>query len=104
MNTKTWKLGEVAKGGVITVEITGKVIQVIGKDWDMSKGTRRSSDQSNAKEFTRGTAVATDRGAERKLDDFLCDLTTSYYAGQILDWIKTKVKFQAEFGGYYGGM
>jgi hypothetical protein len=104
MATHTWKIGEYAKGGIITVEITGKVIVVIGKEWDHSKGTRRSSDQSKAKEFTRGTAVATDRGAERKLDDFLCDLTTSYYASVILDWIKTKTKFQAEFGGYYGGM
>ena len=104
MATKTFKIGESCRGGVITVEITGKVIVVIGKEWDYSKGTRRSSDQSNAKEFTRGTAVATDRDVERKLDNFLCDLTTSYYTSVILDWIKTKTKFQAEFGGYYGGM
>jgi len=106
MATKTWKIGEYAKGGVITVEITGKVIQVIGKDWDTSQGWSRGSNQSNAKPFVGGTATATatDFDAERKLDMFLCDLTTSYYAGQILDWIKTKVKFQAEFGGYYGGL
>jgi len=96
MNVKTFKIGEYAKGGIITVEIKGwsnSHIAVIGKEWDMSKGTRRSSDQSNAKEFTRKEVQVTDYQAERTLDNFLCDLTTSYYAGQILDWIKSKTKF-----------
>jgi hypothetical protein len=104
MATHTWKIGEYAKGGIITVEINGKTVTVIGKQWDFSKGTRRSSDQKNAKEFTRKAVKTTDRDAERTLDFFLCDLTTSYYASIILDWIKTKTKFQADFGGYYGGM
>lgn len=91
MATKTWKIGEYAKGGIITVEIRGKIISVIGKEWDMSAGCRRSSNQSGAKEFTRGTCVATDWGARRKLEDFLNDLTSSYYAGKILEWIESKV-------------
>jgi len=90
MKTKTWKLGEVCKGGVITVEITGKMITVIGKEWDTSTGYRKSSSQINAKEFTRGTVLSTDDNAENKLDDFLNDLTTSYHAGQIIKWIKSK--------------
>jgi len=91
MKTKTWKIGEYAKGGIITVEINGKIISVIGKDWDMSKGTRRSSDQSNAQEFTRGTVLSTDTDAYWKLYNFLTDLTTHYYADTILEWIKTKI-------------
>jgi hypothetical protein len=98
LKTKTWKLGEVAQGGVITVEITGKIIQVIGKEWDFSKGSRKSSDQSKAKEFTRGTVLANERDAELKLSEFLCDLTTSYYADEIIKWIKSKVKVEPEFG------
>lgn len=94
--TKTWKIGEYAKGGVITVEITGKIIVVIGKEWDFSTGSRRSSDQSNAQEFTRGTAEATDPKVRRKLSDFLCDLTTSYYAETIIKWIETKVELAVE--------
>lgn len=92
--TKTFKIGEYAKGGVITVEITGKLVTVIGKDWDFSTGSRKSSDQSNAKEFTRGTCDTSDQTGQeyRKLMDFLCDLTTSYYADQIAKWIDTKVK------------
>jgi hypothetical protein len=96
--TKTWKIGEYCKGGIITVEITGKVIHVIGKEWDMSAGTRRSSDQSKAKEWTRGTVTADDSDARRKLDNFLNDLTTSYYAGQVLEWIESKVAFKPSFG------
>lgn len=93
-STKTWKIGEYCKGGIITVEITGKVITVLGKEWDYSKGSNRGSDQSNAKVFTSGTITSEDYNAERKLLDFLCDLTTSYYADQVLEWIKTKVQFK----------
>jgi hypothetical protein len=94
MKTKTWKIGEYAKGGIITVEITGKVITVIGKDWDTSTGYKKSSNQSNAKEFTRGTIVTTDDGSYGKLYDFLSDLTTHYYADTIIEWIKTKVEIK----------
>lgn len=93
MKTKTFKIGEVCQGGIITVEIHGKVIIVIGKEWDYSQGTRKSSNQSNAKEFTRGTVDTTDTDVERKLYMFLTDLTTSYWADQIIGWIKTKVEF-----------
>ena len=88
--TKTWKLGENAKGGVITVEITGKAIAVIGKEWDFSKGSNRGSDQSGAKEFTRET-IDVGAGAYAKLYDCLADLTTHYYAEEIIKWIGTKI-------------
>jgi|TARA_B100001094_G_C18027387_1_gene718316 hypothetical protein len=88
--TKTWKIGEYAKGGVITVEIQGKVITVIGKDWDMSQGTRRGSNQSNAKEFTRIEVNVEQRDADRQLSMFLFDLTTSYYTDKLMEWIESK--------------
>ena len=96
--TKTWKIGEYCRGGVITVEITGKVISIIGKDWDTSTGYSKSSNQSNAKEFTRGTITAVDKDAYRKMYDFLSDLTTHYYADTILKWIESKVKLE---NGYF---
>lgn len=95
--TKTWKIGEYAKGGVITVEIVGKTISIIGKDWDMSTGTRKSSNQSNAKEFTRGTVMANDSDAYRKMYMFLTDLTTHYYSDEILKWILSKVKLEKDY-------
>jgi hypothetical protein len=35
--------------------------------------------------------------ARSKVDWFLFDLTTSYYAGEVLDWIESKVSFKTEF-------
>jgi len=96
--TKTWKLGEVAQGGVITAEVNGKLITIIGKEWDFSKGSRKSSDQSNAKEFTRGTVLSNEQDAEWKLFNYLSDLSTSYYADEIIKWVKSKVKIEPEFG------
>ena len=95
--TKTWKIGEYMKGGVLTVEINGDKINIIAKDWDTSAGYTKKSNQSNAKEFTRGTILSTDSNAERKMMDFLEDLTTHYYASEVVKWIKTKVKLESEF-------
>lgn len=89
--TKTWKLGEVAQGGVITVEINGKQIIVIGKEWDTSTGYNKSSNQSNAKEFIRKTFNTDAMNVGHEVTDFLCDLTTSYWADEITKWIETKV-------------
>jgi len=91
MATKTFKIGEYCRGGIITVEISGDKVTVIGKEWDYSTGSRKSSDQSNAKEFTRMEFNATHSSVRRNLADFLCDLTTSYYADEITKWIETKV-------------
>jgi hypothetical protein len=93
MATKTWKLGEVARGGVITVETTPNTVTVIGKDWDMSQGTGRGSNQSKAKEFSRKQfdISHSPSRAEFDMETELCDLTTSYYADQIMKWIKSKV-------------
>jgi hypothetical protein len=95
MATKTWKLGEVCRGGVITIETTKTQVKVIAKEWDYSKGSNKGSDQSNAKEWNRLEVNLSDNQAEKKIDWFLFDLTTSYWAGEILDWIKTKVEFKS---------
>ena len=89
---KTFKIGEYCKGGIITVEINNMDINVIGKEWDFSAGTRKGSNQSNAKEFTRIVVPIKDSNAYRKIDNFLIDLTTSYYTDCILKWIESKVK------------
>ena len=98
MITKTFKIGEYAKGGVITVEVNGTRIDVIGKEWDMSKGTSKGSDQSKAKEFTRETVDALDSSAYRKLYFFLSDLTTHYYSELVIDWIVSKTNIKKSFG------
>lgn len=90
-STKTWKIGEYCVGGIITVNITGKIIQILIKDWDHSKGTRRSSDQSNAKVLHTGTVEITDTKARNKIYDFLIEQTTHYYTEQVIEWIESKV-------------
>ena len=90
MATKTFKIGEYAKGGVITAIATKTKVTIIGKDWDTSKGFNKGSDQSNAKEWTRFEVSTNDSDADRKLTMFLLDLTTSYYTDQIIDWCKSK--------------
>jgi hypothetical protein len=97
MATKTWKLGEVCKGGVITVETTKTQVKVIAKEWDTSKGYNKGSDQSGAKEWNRLEVNLSDSKAEIKVDWFLFDLTTSYWTSEILDWIKTKVEFKSNW-------
>lgn len=98
--TKTWKIGEYMKGGVLTVEISGKNINIIAKDWDMSAGSSKGSNQSNAKEFDREVISTEDTNAERKIMDFLEDLSTHYYASVVRDWIISKVTLQPK--NWYG--
>lgn len=101
MATKTFKIGEYCKGGVITVETKGNKVAIIGKQWDFSQGSRRSSNQSNAEEFTRCEFDAKETaGAYREAFNFLHDLTTSYYAEQVLEWIKGKVTDNNFFNFY----
>jgi hypothetical protein len=94
MKTKTWKIGEYAFGGIITIEIKNDIISIIGKEWDYSKGSNKGSDQSNAKEFTRGSVSITDYDCNRKLFAFLNHLTTSYYADEIIKWIESKTELK----------
>ena len=95
---KTWKIGEYAKGGVISVEIEstfryGNVITIIGKEWDTSQGYKKNSNQSNAKEFIRTTINSSyDSDAQSKMFFFLTDLTTAYYADNVIQWIKSKIQ------------
>jgi len=97
MATKTFKIGEYCKGGVITVEVTAKKVAVIAKEWDYSKGYSKGSDQSKAKEWNRLEVSPTDSDARSKIDWFLFDLTTSYYTDEVLTWIESKVSFKSEF-------
>ena len=92
MAKKTWKLGEVCNGGIITVETKNNNVTIIGKEWDFSKGTRKGSDQSGAKEFCR-LEVDTEIGdAYRRITEYLNDLTTSYWTDVIMKWVESNTK------------
>ena len=94
MATKTWKIGEYCKGGIITIETTKTQVKVIAKEWDTSKGFSKGSDQSKAKEWNRLEVNLSEKDSRSKIDWFLFDLTTSYWADEILKWIESKVEFK----------
>jgi hypothetical protein len=76
MAKKTFKIGEYAIGGIIAVEIVGKIIEIKVLDYFTKKELSRCSTFSQA------------FGSERKIDDFLNEVTTSYYTDKIMEWIK----------------
>lgn len=94
MATKTWKIGECCRGGIITVVIKHTKITIIGKEWDLAKGSNRGSDQSGAKEWTRFELQALEYDAYRKAYAFLSDLTTHYYTNTIIEWIEEKIGYK----------
>jgi hypothetical protein len=85
MATRTFKIGEYSRGGIITATTTKTSVLIQCKQWDNSTGTRRSSDQSNAKEFNRLEVLLSDEYADRKLTQFLNEDTTHYYSEQVMD-------------------
>jgi hypothetical protein len=82
MATKTWKLGEVCRGGIITIETTKTQVKVIAKEWVSSK------------EWNRLEVNLSEKDSRSKVEWFLFDLTTSYWGDEILKWIETKVTFK----------
>ncbi len=92
MKSKTWNIREYCQGGVITAEIhDNNHVIVMGKEWDQSKGWSTKSDQSNAKPFCYYEGNFLSYSTQMEFDVFLNDLTTFYYASQIMDWIKANL-------------
>lgn len=97
MIKKTFNLGEWCSGGVISVEIQDKQITIINRDWDVSKGWSKNSDQSNAKEVFRQSVMSYEDNARYDLDLILNDITSSYYSEEIIKWIESKIKLETEY-------
>jgi hypothetical protein len=94
---KTFNIGECCQGGVITAIATEEKVIIIGKEWDYSAGSNRNSNQKNAKEFIRIEVSTQDSNAKMTLDNFLNNLTTCYYADQVLDWVGSQTKLESSF-------
>ena len=97
MAKKTFKLGEVCKGGVITVETSGNTLKIIAKEWDYSKGSNKGSDQSQAKEWDRREFTIGKENVYLDASFYLQDLTTSYWSDEILKWVGTKCDLEKQF-------
>jgi hypothetical protein len=92
--TKTFKIGEYAVGGIITVIINKGEITIINKEWDDSAGFNKKSNQSNAKELSRYIVMNNNDNAYIKLYDILNELTSHYYTEEIIKWINLKIKIR----------
>jgi hypothetical protein len=75
MATKTFKIGEYCIGGIIKVTINKNKTNVQVLDWDSKK------------EINNIEVSMNDIDANDKLNDFLWDVTTSYYTDMVLNWI-----------------
>ena len=78
--TKTWKIGEECIGGIIQIKVSegtyfpqGTTIKVLVKEW-------KSGAVIHSNIFGRIH--------ESRLVNHLHDMTTSYYASMIMEWIK----------------
>jgi hypothetical protein len=74
--TKVFKIGEYAKGGIIKLVISGRAIQIEALDWNTKQPIESKS------------FMIDEPNAGMDIDNFLNDLTSSYYAGRIMDWIE----------------
>jgi hypothetical protein len=77
--TKSFKIGEYAVGGIIKVDVTGKVIQVKNLDWNTKE------------EVQSGSCMTYEPNARQKLMDYLEDVTSYFYAEKVMTWIQSIV-------------
>jgi hypothetical protein len=77
--TKTFNIGEYAIGGRIKVTLSKSVLQIQALDWATRSVVRQQTFQVDR---DQGMTDAT---------WFLEDLSTSYYADQIINFVKSKM-------------
>lgn len=85
MATKTFKIGEYAIGGIIQVRTTSDTINIDALDWN-----------SNQKIMGREFRVKA-MNVTNEIDSYLNELTSSYYADKVFDFIKEKVNFNFNY-------
>lgn len=85
MATKTFKIGEYAIGGIIQVRTTSDTINIDALDWN-----------SNQKIMGREFRVKA-MNVTNEIDSYLNELTSSYYAEKVFDFIKEKVNFNFNY-------
>ena len=75
---KTFNIGECALYGRWTIEVTPVKIKVQGKDW-------------TTKKVEEERTCTHDAVYDFSLEEYLTDVSTSYHADQMMDWIKLHV-------------
>ena len=85
MATKTFKIGEYAIGGIIQVRTTSQSISIDALDWN-------SRQKIMGREFQVRAVNVTN-----EMDNYLNELTSSYYANKVMDFIKENVTFNFNY-------
>lgn len=78
--TKSFKIGEYAIGGIIKVDIVGKLVTI------------KALDYVSKKEVMSGSCLADENDARWKVFNYLNELTSSYYADKVMEYIESKVE------------
>lgn len=81
MAKKTFKIGECAIGGIIQVCTTSESVSIDALDWNSKQKIMGREFQVRSSNFTN------------EMDNYLNELTSSYYADKVTDFIKENVKF-----------
>jgi hypothetical protein len=83
MNFKTFRIGECAVGGIIQVRINLDTIFIKVLDWDTNKEIARNSFPLNDESYWL-------------IMDRLHELTSSYHAERIMEFISKNAEIQSE--------
>jgi len=86
MATKTFKIGEYAVGGIIQVRTTSDSINIDALDWNSKQKIMGREFQVRA----MGSCLSVTPYVKltNEIDTYLNELTSSYYADKVLDYIK----------------
>lgn len=77
MRKKTFKIGEYCIGGILCVEVRKGIVDIKALDWNTKE------------QVSRKVLSEDDRYG---IDEYLNELTSGYYAGKVMDWIKEDKK------------
>lgn len=83
MNLRTFRIGEYAVGGIIRVRINLDTIFIQTLDWDTEKEVTRNSFPLKDESYWL-------------INDRLHELTSSFYAERIMDFISKNAEIQSE--------
>jgi hypothetical protein len=84
MATKTFKIGEYAKGGIIKVSTKDNKIDIVVIDMFDKTELYSHKETINGYDFINCNDI------ERRIFRFLHEITISYYAAKIMNWLKDK--------------
>ena len=76
--TKSFKIGEYSIGGIIKVELNGNALSI------------KALDYNSKNEVMSGSIMTDEYDAYWKTLNYLNELTSSYYADKVMEFIKSK--------------